>query len=158
MRRSSPRSSALAALIGLLVASTLTGCAGFFDVYPNAEEPADLVGTWEHGDGRLALHEDGTFEMTDMPEWVTTGDSSLSESDATVACSGTWELSVETQNFWLVSADTGCGGGGFATGRSGEMTIAFGIDSGSGDPRCWELVREGSELAPRGYDECLQYN
>lgn len=155
------RSRCTSLLLAAFLASSgfvLAGCTGFFDSYPNADEPADLVGTWTHAAGRITLNEDGSFEMTDMPKWVALGDSSGSGSSETVSCTGTWTLSVEIQNFWLSSEAADCGGGGFATGRQGEMTIAFGIDSGSGDPRCYELVREDSNLTPRGYEDCLQYN
>lgn len=149
------------AVVLAVTACALTGCAGLFDRYPNAQGPADLAGTWTHASSRLTLHGDGTFEMTDMPTWVTRGDTSAPVdpgTPATVSCTGTWDLQVDVQNFHLSSPTPDCGGGGFATGRQGEMTIAFGIDGGSGDPRCWELVRVGSDLEPRGREGCRQYH
>jgi hypothetical protein len=157
MRIRSRRASLLVALLLAPTAFIFSGCAGLFDSYPNAEKPADMVGTWTHEAGRLTLNEDGTFAMTDMPKWVTLGDSSATGS-GTVSCTGTWSLNVEVQNFYLSSMEADCGGHGFATGRQDEMTIAFGIDGGSGDPRCYELVRDGSTLTPRGFDDCIQYN
>ncbi|ONI65242.1 hypothetical protein ALI44B_00690 [Leifsonia sp. ALI-44-B] len=116
-----------------------------------------MAGTWTHESGRLTLNEDGTFEMTDMPRWVTLGDTSATGLGS-VSCTGTWSLNVEVQNFHLSSMEADCGGHGFATGRQDEMTIAFGINGGSGDPRCYELVRDGSDLTPRGVEDCIQYN
>jgi hypothetical protein len=157
MRTRSRRASLLAAFFLAPAPFVLTGCAGLFDSYPNADTPADMAGTWTHESGRLTLNEDGTFEMADMPKWVTLGDTSATGL-GTVSCTGTWSLNVEVQNFHLSSMEADCGGHGFATGRQDEMTIAFGINGGSGDPRCYELVRDGSELTPRGVEDCIQYN
>lgn len=111
-----------------------------------------------HGSGRLVLKADGTFEMTDMPTWATDGHSNRSESTETASCAGTWTLSRETQNIHLSAASGECRGGQlFATGRAGEMTVAFGVDGATDDPRCFELVRSGSDLKPRSTDECLTY-
>lgn len=151
-------SRALSAFALIALALGLSGCGDFFDYYPNAEEPEDMAGTWTHGSATLVLKEDLTFVMTDMPDWVLEGDSSRSTSAETVSCSGTFDLFEATQNASLSSSASGCSAGFFATGRDGEMTIAFGIDSGSGDPRCFELVRRDSELTPQGIDECWQYN
>lgn len=157
MRTRSRRASLFTAVVLAVTTIGLAGCAGLFDRYPNAEKPADMAGTWTHDEGRLTLNDDGTFEMTDVPKWVALGNSSATGS-GTVSCTGTWSLNVEVQNFYLSSIEADCDGHGFATGRQDEMTIAFGIDGGSGDPRCWELVRDGSTLIPRGTDECIQYN
>lgn len=117
-----------------------------------------MTGTWTHGSATLVLEEDLTFVMTDRPEWVLEADSSRSASTETVSCSGTFDLFEETQHAPLFSPASGCNAGFFVTGRDDEMTIAFGIDKGSADPRCFELVRLDSELSPRGIDECWQYN
>jgi hypothetical protein len=142
----------------LSVAFGTAGCTGLFAVYPNAEEPADLPGTWVHGSGQLVLEANGTFEMTDMPKRITDGHSRGSKSTDTVSCAGTWTLSKETQSIYLLATAGGCRGGQLlAAARGGEMTVAFGIDGGSDDPRCFELVRSGSDLEPRDTDECLWY-
>lgn len=152
------RHRALSACMLVGLALGLSGCVDFFDSYPNAEEPADMAGTWTHGSATLVLEEDLTFVMTDMPDWVLEADSSRSASTETISCSGTYDISEATQNASLLSSASGCSVGFFATGRDDEMTIAFGIDNGSADPRCFELVRLDSELTPRGIDECWQYN
>jgi len=150
-----------AVLVGLVLALVLCcapACSTLLDTYPNAHKRADLAGTWVHGPGELVLNADGTFEMTDMPKWVVDGDSSLSKSGQSVSCTGTWTFQKETQNLDLTGTGSSCSSGLIATGRAGEITITFGIDDGSGDPRCYELVRAGSRLKPQGIDECLQYN
>ncbi|BDZ55206.1 hypothetical protein [Agromyces marinus] len=134
------------------------GCTGFFAVYPHAEEPADVVGTWVHGSGRLVLKADGTFEMADMPKRIIDGHGPRSKSTETAGCAGSWTLYAETQSIYLTATSGDCRGGQLlATGRNGEMTIAFGIGGGTDDPRCFELVRSRSNLEPRDTDECLWY-
>ena len=103
------------------------------------------------------LEADGTFAMSDMPKWVIHGDSSRSKSSETVSCAGTWTLFPDTQNISLTGDGADCGGSLFTSGRAGEMTVAFGIDGASDDPRCFELVESGSDLEPRNPEECLTY-
>jgi hypothetical protein len=52
------------AVVILALGVGLTGCS----VEPPTE--AELVGTWVHGDTVLALLEDGTFTLTDAPDYT----------------------------------------------------------------------------------------
>lgn len=142
-----------AAILGLVLA--LAGCAG--DSYPPAKVASDVVGTWIHGPGRLVLNSDSTFVMTNMPKYVVDGLSNERHGPV-VSCSGKWGILLEDQNMKLYPDSATCRSSGlFVTGRDSQRTIAFGLDTGSANPLCFELVRSHSKLTPRGVDECSTY-
>ncbi|MFE4950337.1 hypothetical protein ACFQ9V_09535 [Leifsonia sp. NPDC056665] len=92
--------------------------------------------------------------MTNMPEYVVDGISDEPRGPV-VSCSGKWGILPENQNITLYPDSGTCRSNGlFVTGRDNERTIAFGLDTGSGNPLCFELVRSDSKLTPQGVDEC----
>lgn len=113
-----------------------------------------------HGSARLVLAGDGTFVMTHMPKYVVQADSGESRTP-TLTCSGTWSFDQTVQNLTLSPtkpSSAECRGDELSVaGRNNERTIAFGIDSGSGNPLCFELLRPGSNLTAQGIDECQTY-
>lgn len=129
----------------LAVAALLAGCS--------AEPPTrdELVGTWVHGDTRLTLSDDGTFTLTDAPDYTLfTSDVTWRTTDgSTRDASGDW--SIEPDAVRLSDAVLGNGEKLFF-GESGELL--FGLEMGSSLPRCFELVRADSGVTPRGPQDC----
>lgn len=144
------RPGAVRAGLGFLtmgLALTLTGCTV---VRPTESE---LVGTWVHGDTVLEFADDGTFTLTDAPAYTLfTVSESWRESDgATRDGLGEWSLEPDAVRL-MNRADSGYGEKLF---YGPEGVLFFGLDMGSDSPRCFELVREESDLIPKGPDDCL---
>ncbi|MEY9854245.1 hypothetical protein ABH923_003923 [Leifsonia sp. EB41] len=92
--------------------------------------------------------------MTNMPEYVADGLSDEPHGPV-VSCSGKWNILLADQNMQLYPDSATCRSSGlFVTGRDNQRTIAFGLDTGSDNPLCFELVRSDSKLTPQGVDEC----
>jgi hypothetical protein len=132
-------------LVGLTVA--LAGCA----VQPPTE--AEMVGTWVHGDTVLVLSEDGTFTLTDAPDYTlfTETDPWWESDGATRDGYGDWSLEADA-----VRLDNEVGSGyGEKLFYGSEGVLVFGLEMGSSLPRCYELVREDSDLIPKGPEDCF---
>jgi hypothetical protein len=132
-------------MLGLAVA--LTSCA----TEPPTE--AELVGTWIHGDTVLVFAEDGTFTLSDAPDYTlfTVSESWRESEGATRDGFGEWSLEPDAVRL-MNRADSGYGEKLF---YGQEGVLYFGLDMGSASPRCFELVRDESELIPKGPDDCL---
>jgi len=131
---------ALAATLCLL----LTSCV--FGPRPTAE---DVVGTWVHGDTRLTIEADGSFALTDAPLYTesTIGDDWRRASGATWSETGEWtfdDIGIFLSERQLVISREGS-----------ELVLSFLVDSENDNPRCFELVREGSTLDPREPEHCF---
>lgn len=146
--------SALAAVLAVATIG-LAGCVPA----PVERNAADFVGTWLNGDTTLILSADGTFTLTDAPEYTLfTSDASWRDDDGTTrdGC-GEWnvtELSLRLDN----TCDGGYAGEQLfyeeqlLTARTD--VIYFGLDLGSEYPMCFELVREGSDREADGPSDC----
>ena len=125
----------------------LAACAPFSRPEPTVD---DLVGTWANGDTVLILEADMSFTLTGAPAYTAIG-----EGD-------TWpegpSPTREDRGGWGLPAGLGSVSLGgdklFIEYRGSEVVLMWGLDLGSGDPRCYELIREGSTLAPRGPEDC----
>jgi hypothetical protein len=132
-------------LLGLALA--LTGCA----VEPPSE--SELVGTWVHGDTVLEFAADGTFTLTDAPDYTLFAASESWRDSEGATRDGFGDWSLETDAVRLNNrVDPGYGEKLF---YGSEGVLYFGLDMGSGSPRCFELVKDESDLVPRGPDDCF---
>jgi hypothetical protein len=132
-------------LLGL--AAALAGCA--------AEPPSEseLAGTWVHGDTVLEFADDGTFTLTDAPDYTlfTVSESWRESDEATRDGFGEWSLEADAVRL-MNEVGSGYGEKLF---YGSEGVLFFGLDMGSDSPRCFELVREDSNVTPKGPEDCF---
>jgi hypothetical protein len=136
------------AVVMLSLAVALTGCS----VQPPTK--AELVGTWVHGDTVLVLLEDGTFTLTDAPDYTLFTVSESWRESAGETRDGFGEWSVEPD---AVRLDNQAGSEYYGEKLffGSEGVLLFGLDMGSDLPRCFELVRKDSDLLPKGPEDCF---
>jgi hypothetical protein len=140
---------------GLLVAvASLIACvlAGCVPLQTSPADESEFVGTWTNGTTTLELKADQTFTLTDAPEYTLfTWEGDWRSSTALRDASGTW--SAGTDSIHIQNVDEGAGE---KLEVWGPGLIGFGVGD-LDDPRCFELVRDGSLITPRGPDECYSY-
>ncbi len=136
------------ALVAAL-AALLSGCAA------SAPEPvaSDLEGTWVHGGTTLVLASDGTFTLSNAPRYTLFTDTEgWRDGDTSTRDGfGDWSLEPDAVRLDNVQGEKFHGEKLFL---GLPDRLYFGLDMGSTNPRCFELVREGSEAEPRDPEDC----
>lgn len=134
---------------GLFMVTALPACSFFTPV----AEPtfSELTGVWGNGETRLTLKNDDTFTLEDAPTYTDLfrDEDWQSWTSETYDSAGEWKIVPDT--VWLQGRKV------YIVESSGESVLEFGIDLGGGDPRCFQLVREGSDIVPKGPENCFVY-
>lgn len=138
----------MARVLAALVAAAclmLCGCVPTARPAPTAEQ---LVGTWVHGDTVLVLDADYAFTLTDAPLYTDFLQRPWTDGSTTTRDKqGTWGLESDAVRLGNEKL--------FFDYEGSEIVLLWGLELGSGDPRCFELVHEGSARAPRGPEQCF---
>ena len=143
----------MAGTAGLLVVAALSACSFNPFAKPTVTE---LTGAWINGATRLNLMDDGTFTLENAPIYTDpSGDQNWQSGiPETYDWTGKWNI----ESYGLVLSPTSGNGSHLSFSQSaGEWVLDFAIDAGSGDPRCSELVRDGSDTVPREPKDCVIY-
>jgi hypothetical protein len=152
------KGAAAIVVIAALLAG-LTGCdgvsAGGAGYATASTKPADVTGVWVNNNATLNLKADGTFVLTDVPEYTSFISTRSWKSGDLPTRSDAGQWSVESD---VVRLDSQEGGGAdkiYYGGQGSELTLEYGLDLGSNDPRCFEFVRKDSHLTARRPDRCF---
>ena len=129
-----------------LLLLTVSGCLEYHGPPPTDTQ---LVGSWVHGETRLKLEADHTFTLENAPSYVRDifGQGWLNEPEDSWDDAGEWrtdELGLHIGESVLSVDFVGS-----------EATLGFALAVDSDDLRCFELVRQGSSLEPRGPENCF---
>lgn len=135
--------------IALVAALVLAGCFSYHGPRPVAD---DFVGTWVHGDTQLVLDDDGSFALTAAPSYLRelTGEGWLQPAGPPWDDSGDWRLDEEVLEVGHQSV--------FVAYKGSELVLHYALATGTDNPHCFELVREGSSLEPRSPDACYLFS
>lgn len=144
---------AAAGATALLLAAALSACS--FNPWAKPTF-TDIAGVWVNGETRLTLKDDSTFTLVNAPIYTDPSRDQEWRSGTSETYDWIGEWTLETFGVSLNSADHHNSTLSFSR-HSGEWVLFFGIDPGSGDPRCSELVREGSDRVPERPKECVIY-
>ena len=134
----------IAVALGLVMLS-LSACAS---IQPSPPTMQDVSGTWRNGDTVLVLNADGTYTLADAPAYTAVGEGNrwANGADPTRDETGSW--SVEPDAVRLAGDKL------YFEYSGSELLIEWGLDLGSDDPRCYQLVRQASSLVPLGPEDC----
>ena len=107
-----------------------------------------LDGTWVNGETVLVLNADATFTLVGAPVYTAVGEGEKwpNGADPTRDESGDW--GVEPDAVRLIGEKL------YFNHSGSELVLEWGLDLGSDDPRCYQLVREASSLIPLGPEDC----
>jgi hypothetical protein len=132
---------ALSSVVSLLLAS----CFYYPGPLPNADE---LVGTWVNGETELALDADRTFVLSEAPGYTKRqmGRGWLEAPSPVWSDSGEWQLDEASLHLNQTQL--------FVDFNGSEVVLEFALAVDTDNPRCFELVREGSSLEPALPDTC----
>lgn len=140
--------------IGLVitVAMGLSSCTAFAS--PPSPTAQNIAGVWVNRSARIDLKADGTFTMTDVPRYTDfTTDQNWRNGDKPTR-DGVAEWSIESDAVRLM-VKNGNGEKLFFDSAGGERVLAFGLQLGSDDPRCFQFVKAGSTTDPLRPDDCF---
>ena len=129
----------------VVLGAVLAGCSPVERTAPTTE---DLVGVWVNGDTQLVLAEDGTFTLSDAPASTQVGLGDQWRDGASPVWGETGEWNLESDAVRIRGPKL------YYEYRDSELILEFGLDLGSDNPRCFQLVREGSSLEALGPEEC----
>lgn len=138
------RQARLIAVVGALC-GTLTACAPLNQSPPTEEE---LVGRWTNGDTVLVLDADMNYTLVGAPAYTAVGEGQNWPQGVGVTRDLTGAWSVEDDAVRLLGEKL------FFDYSGSELMLEWGLDLGSEDPRCYQLVREASTLTPLGPGDC----
>lgn len=151
--RSAPRAGKLPPRQPVWAAAVVTAvlCLPACSISPNpAPTSEDLIGAWVNGKTLLVVHSDGTFDLENAPAYGRVGQTEQwrdRAADLTWNETGEWNIEFDAirisgQKFYYQYI-------------ASELTLEIGLDMGSDDPRCFELVRKDSSLTARGPEDCF---
>ena len=149
MRRAAVHAAGLS-ITGIALTVALAGCS--FLATPPKPTVQNLSGKWVNGAASIDLSKNGTFTMTDVPDYT----SFLTSQD--------WRKGDKpTHNqtgIWTIESDAvgitanGDGDKLFFANDGSERILEFGLQLGSDDPRCFEFVKVGSHHKPLRPKNC----
>jgi hypothetical protein len=123
----------------------LTACTQSAHASPSA---GDLVGTWVHGTTALTLNADMSYELVRAPGYTAVGEGSRWRDGESPRRDETGQWTLTDTEVWLENDKL------YLDYRGSELIVEWGLEFASDDPRCFQLVREGSSLDPLGPEQC----